>query len=143
MMIIIIIIVVIVLSQSVIRLRRTFFYRPFSLFSSFFLTPYLSFRLRNDYLKIEIVCRSNVYSTRDKFYGRRNNGREREREREIQTFTTFAGKRSNPSDVFLEGEVTDGRMIDLAQGDLGWIDWNSTVDGNFPSFFFNSLRPIR
>lgn len=68
---------------------------------------------------------------------------EREREREIQTFTTFAGKRSNPSDVFLEGEVTDGRMIDLAQGDLGWIDWNSTVDGNFPSFFFNLLRPIR
>lgn len=143
-MIIIIIIVVIVLSQSVIRLRRTFFYRPFSLFSSFFLTPYLSFRLRNDYLKIEIVCRSNVYSTRDKFYGRRNNGRENERERDtLQTFTTFAGKRSNPSDVFLEGEVTDGRMIDLAQRDLGWIDWNSTVDGNFPSFFFNSLRPIR
>lgn len=142
MMIIIIIIVVIVLSQSVIRLRRTFFYRPFSLFSSFFLIPYLSFRLRNDYLKIEIVCRSNVYSTRDKFYGRRNNGRERERDT-LQTFTTFAGKRSNPSDVFLEGEVTDGRMIDLAQGDLGWIDWNSTVDGNFPSFFFNSLRPIR
>lgn len=142
MMIIIIIIVVIVLSQSVIRLRRTFFYRPFSLFSSFFLIPYLSFRLRNDYLKIEIVCRSNVYSTRDKFYGRRNNGRERERDT-LQTFTTFAGKRSNPSNVFLEGEVTDGRMIDLAQGDLGWIDWNSTVDGNFPSFFFNSLRPIR
>lgn len=142
MMIIIIIIVVIVLSQSVIRLRRTFFYRPFSLFSSFFLTPYLSFRLRNDYLKIEIVCRSNVYSTRDKFYRRRNNGRERERDT-LQTFTTFAGKRSNPSDVFLEGEVTDGRMIDLAQGDLGWIDWNSTVDGNFPSFFFNLLRPIR
>lgn len=142
MMIIIIIIVVIVLSQSVIRLRRTFFYRPFSLFSSFFLIPYLSFRLRNDYLKIEIVCRSNVYSTRDKFYGRRNNGRERERDT-LQTFTTFAGKRSNPSDVFLEGEVTDGRMIDLAQGDLGWIDWNSTVDGNFPSFFFNLLRPIR
>lgn len=142
MMIIIIIIVVIVLSQSVIRLRRTFFYRPFSLFSSFFLIPYLSFRLRNDYLKIEIVCRSNVYSTRDKFYGRRNNGRERERDT-LQTFTTFAGKRSNPSNVFLEGEVTDGRMIDLAQGDLGWIDWNSTVDGNFPSFFFNLLRPIR
>lgn len=28
-----------------------------------FSIPYLSFRLRNDYLKIEIVCRSNIART--------------------------------------------------------------------------------
>lgn len=70
--------------------------------------------MRNDYLKI--VCRSSIARTINSIEG----GTIEEREREIrQTFTTFAGERSNPSNVFLEGEVTDGRMIDLAQGDLG------------------------
>lgn len=105
------------------RGRHSFYPRALLDYVEFFVHSYCSFPFSFNplsFLPIEKRlskdwnCLSFEYSTHDKFYRRRNNRREIR-----QTFTTFAGKRSNPSNVFLEGEVTDGRMIDLAQGDLG------------------------